>query len=117
MEEEKSQTSHKSGKSEQSYSEAYQDLKPIPEERSFAIEVVESVQEGSQFKSESDEVNDEDLQDLLSDEDQEKANDISDQDENGMQQEILADEGSVIDKFITDIKSTEGKPLRSFFKR
>ena len=121
MEEEKSHTSQPSAGS---IPEAFQDLKPIPEERQFNIDVVECIQEESNPKTESDDVNDEDLKDLLDDEEikEEEQKDqqmevqeheqIDDQKDDGsMSNEILMDDSSIIDNILTKRSPKKcGKP-------
>jgi hypothetical protein len=67
------------------------DITPIPEERQFEIEVIRSIQEDSNIKSEVSDVDQSDLEDLLEEDDDAKS----------VENLLVADENSILEKFLT----------------
>lgn len=71
----------------------WNDIEPIYEERHFEIEIVDCIREDSNMQSDSDEVDQSDLVDIID-------NDFEQQ-ENKIEHQIIADEDSILEKFLT----------------
>ena len=68
-------------------------ITPVPEERNFNIDIVECIHEDSNYQSQSDEIAESELEDVVGNENDEEMK----SEDNG----IIADENSILEKFLT----------------
>ena len=65
-------------------------IEPLPEKKEFNIQIVEWIQEGSNFESESDCVDDRDLEDVVCEDEEDKE----------QTSPLWLDEDSILEKFL-----------------
>lgn len=65
-------------------------IEPLPEKKEFNIQIIECIQEGSKFESESDNVDDNDLQDIV----------CEDKESQLQSNPVCLDEDSILEKFL-----------------